>query len=109
SHGAAGSAYYSNSRTLILESKDQSFKGRVVDYTASPVVSPSALNGAEQMTAVIPPAMGDHTNPLNQHRAFLEAVRDGAPPFVSIASGVDDLRVVAAVYESARTGRAVVV
>ena len=47
------------------------------------------------------------TDPLNQHYAFLEAVRDDRPAPVSIASGVYDLRAVFAVYESARTGRAV--
>nr|MBP6824550.1 hypothetical protein [Acidobacteriota bacterium] len=36
-----------------------------------------------------------------------EALRDGNQPVVSIASGADDLRIVAAVYESAKTGSAV--
>jgi predicted dehydrogenase len=44
---------------------------------------------------------------LNQHLQFLEAVRDGRPAPVPIASGVRDLRVVSALYESTRTGRAV--
>jgi UDP-N-acetyl-2-amino-2-deoxyglucuronate dehydrogenase len=56
---------------------------------------------------VKPPAFGDISNPLNQHRLFLEAARDGRPAPVSIASGVHDMHVVAAVYESARTGRVV--
>jgi predicted dehydrogenase len=56
---------------------------------------------------VIPPAFGDASNPLNQHRTFLEAARDGRPAPVSISSGVHDMRVVAAVYESVQTGRAV--
>jgi predicted dehydrogenase len=56
---------------------------------------------------VRPPAFDDIANPLNQHRAFLEAVRDGRPAPVSVESGVHDMRVVAAVYESAKTGRAV--
>jgi predicted dehydrogenase len=60
-----------------------------------------------RITEVIAPPLGDAGNPFNQHRMFLETVRDGREPFVSIASGADDLRVVAAVYESARTGRAV--
>jgi len=58
---------------------------------------------------VPPPAFGDIANPLNQHRAFLEAARDGRPAAVSIESGVHDLRVVAAVYESAASGRAAAV
>jgi UDP-N-acetyl-2-amino-2-deoxyglucuronate dehydrogenase len=56
---------------------------------------------------VLPPAFGDIANPLNQHLMFLEAARDGRPAPVSIASGVHDMDVVAAVYESARTGRVV--
>lgn len=108
--GTEGSAVYLNNHFLLLESKAHSFQGCVVNYTASEAVTlPWAQKGMEQITEVTPPAMGDYTNPLNQHRAFLEAVRDGAAPYVSIASGVDDLRVVAAVYESARTGRAVTV
>jgi len=63
--------------------------------------------GEEQVTEVRPPAFGDAANPLNQHRLFLEAARDGKPAPVSIASGVRDMRVVAAVYESAWRGCAV--
>jgi predicted dehydrogenase len=108
-HGTEGSAEYLNNRLLLLESKEHSFHGRVVNYTAAAVDLSWGQSGAESSSEVIPPAMGDHTNPLNQHRTFLEAVRDGAQPFVSIASGVDDMRVVAEVYESARTGRAVMI
>lgn len=108
-HGTEGSAEYINNRVLILESSTHSFKGRVVNYTAAPSTGALSPTGAPQTTEVIPPTMGDHTNPLNQHRAFLEAVRDGVAPFVPIASGVNDLRVVAAVYESARRGYTVAV
>lgn len=108
-HGTSGSAEYINNRVLILESKAASFKGRVVDYTLSTAARFPEIQGAEQTTEVAPPLMSDFNNPLNQHRVFLEAVRDGAEPFVSIASGVEDLRVVAAVYESARRGCAVAV
>jgi|SRR5262245_1489557 len=107
-HGTEGSAEYINNRALILESKAEHFKGRVVNYTAAPPPA-LALSGTEQTAEVLPPDKGDHTNPLNQHRAFLEAVRDGAGPFVPISSGVRDLRVVAAVYESARRGCVVAV
>ena len=56
---------------------------------------------------MIPPAFGYAANPLNQHRAFLEAARDGKPAPVSIESGVHDMRVVQAVYDSVKTGRVV--
>ncbi|HEX8138148.1 MAG TPA: Gfo/Idh/MocA family oxidoreductase [Pyrinomonadaceae bacterium] len=106
-HGVDGSAEYINNRVVILESRTNGFKGRVVDYEPSAAARFPEIQGAEQTIEVTPPAMGDYTNPLNQHRMFLEAVRDRREPFVSIASGVDDLRVVAAVYESARRGQAV--
>jgi predicted dehydrogenase len=106
-HGAVGSAEYINNHTLILVSKGKAFQGRVVNYEAQPPAS--ALSGTERTSEVIPPDKGDHTNPLNQHRAFLEAVRDGTRPFVSISSGVRDLRIVAAAYESARRGCAVTI
>lgn len=108
-HGTEGGAEYLNNRMLLLESATHSFSGRAVNYTAARIDLPWGQSGAESLSEIVPPAMGDHTNPLNQHRAFLEAVRDGVPPFVSIESGVNDLRVVAAVYESANTGRAVAV
>ena len=54
-----------------------------------------------------PPGFADTGNPLNQHRQFLEAVRDGLAAPVSIASGVRDMRIVAALYESTRSGHAV--
>jgi predicted dehydrogenase len=108
-HGTEGSAEYLNNRLLLLESKEHAFHGRVVNYSAATVDLPWGQNGAETASEIVPPAMGDPGNPLNQHRAFLEAVRDGARPSVSIASGVADLRVVAAVYESARAGCAVAV
>jgi len=108
-HGTEGSAEYLNNRLLLLESKEHSFHGRVVNYSAGAVDLPWGQNGAEAASEIVPPAMGDPDNPLNQHRVFMEAVRDGARPFVSIASGVNDLRVVAAVYKSARSGCAVAI
>lgn len=106
-HGTAGSASYINNRLLMLESNENSFSGRVVDYVASG--NSPTHNETDRLSEIIPPAMDDHLNPLNQHRLFLEAVRDGNAPFVTIESGVEDLCVVAAVYEAARTGRTVAV
>ncbi len=64
------------------------FSGRVISCTGEP----------EQLE-IVAPELGDASNPLNQHRAFLEAARDGEPAPVSIRSGVDDMRVVAALYQ----------
>lgn len=109
-HGARGTCEYIGNRTLMLDSLEGDFTGYVINYSGvSDQASPAAPGAAatQQVTTVIAPPLGDWRNPFNQHRMFLEAVRDGREPFVSIESGIDDLRVIAAVYESARTGRAV--
>ncbi|MGE0128821.1 MAG: Gfo/Idh/MocA family protein [Blastocatellales bacterium] len=109
-HGTRGTCEYIGNQTLMLDSLEGDFTGRVVNYTGrSAQASPSAPGAAatQQVTTVIAPPLGDWGNHFNQHRMFLEAVRDGSESFVSIESGVDDLRVVNAVYESARGGRAV--
>jgi predicted dehydrogenase len=103
-HGTLGSAEYLNNRILILESQSGAFKGSAVDFANMARENSSPFLPAEETKTIVPPAMGDVSNPFNQHRLFLEAVRDGGEPFVSIASGVRDMRVVAAVYESARRG-----
>ena len=63
--------------------------------------------GVEQLMEIVAPAFGDAANPLNQHRQFLEAARDGRAAPVSVASGVHDMRVVDALYRAAAEGRAV--
>ena len=92
-HGTGGRVEYRYNRWLAVSSASGPFDGRVVHYTGGVV---DAFGGP-----------GDAANPLNQHRLFLEAARDGKPAPVPIESGVHDMRVVAAVYQSARSGRAV--
>lgn len=106
-YGTGGRFEYRNSRWLSLASAAGPFQGRVARYDAPLANAFGRPMGEEQQIEVRPPAFADVANPLNQHRAFLEAVRDGRPAGVSIASGVRDVRVVAAVYESAACGRAV--
>lgn len=106
-HGTLGRFEYRSSRYLTLASSAGAFHGRVAQYSGGIVPAFGGPQGEEQQLEVRPPAFNDIANPLNQHRAFLEAVRDGRPAPVSIASGVRDMRIVAAVYESARSGRAV--
>jgi UDP-N-acetyl-2-amino-2-deoxyglucuronate dehydrogenase len=105
--GTLGRFEYWNNRWLTLASSAGPFEGRVVRYAGGLTEAFGGPQGQEQQSEVVPPAFGDAANPLNQHRAFLEAARDGRPAPVSIASGVRDMRVVAAVYESARTGKTV--
>jgi UDP-N-acetyl-2-amino-2-deoxyglucuronate dehydrogenase len=107
--GTRGRFEYRNSRTLALSSSAGVFHGRVARYSGGLVPAFGGPQGEEQHSEVLPPGFADLSNPLNQHLAFLEAARDGRAAPVSIGSGVHDLRVVTAVYESARLGRAVVV
>jgi predicted dehydrogenase len=79
----------------------------VVEYAGGLVEAFGGPQGAEQQMEIRPPAFDDVTNPLNQHRAFLEAAREGKAAPVSVASGVRDMRVVEALYRSAGSGKAV--
>ena len=108
-HGTGGSVHYRSNRWLAV-SLNRSFQGRVIDYSVEATEVRQAFGGPmgqEQITEVIPPAFGDAGNRLNQHRVFLEAARYSMGAPVSIESGVHDMRVVQAVYESARSGRLV--
>jgi UDP-N-acetyl-2-amino-2-deoxyglucuronate dehydrogenase len=105
-HATLGRFTYRDNK-LALASSAGAFEGRVARYDGGQVPAFGGPQGEEQQMEVKPPAFADVTNPLNQHRLFLEAVRDAGPAPVSIASGVRDLRIVTALYESARTGRAV--
>ena len=105
--GTLGRFEYLDNWRLSVASSSGAFHGRVVEYTGGLTEAFAGPQGEERQSEIAPPAFGDAANPLNQHRAFLEAARDGRPAPVSIASGVHDMRVVMAVYESARTGRAV--
>jgi predicted dehydrogenase len=106
-HGTEGRVEYRNSQWLFVASSKGAFKARVIDYAGGLTTSYDGIHGIEQQMEIRPPAFGDAGNPLNQHRMFLESARDARPAFCSIASGVDDLRVVQAAYDSARTGRTV--
>jgi predicted dehydrogenase len=105
-HGTKGRFTYRENQ-LALCSNAGAFHGRAARYSGGLVAQFGGSWGEEQQMEVRPPGFADLSNPLNQHLQFLEAARDGRPAPVSIASGVRDLRVVMALYESARTGRAV--
>ena len=101
-HGTLGRFHYRDNRWLSVASSAGAFRGRVVEYSGGLVPAFGGPQGEERQMEILPPAFGDISNPLNQHRVFLEAVREGRPAPVSIASGVEDLRVVFEVYEGAR-------
>lgn len=105
-HGTRGRVHYRANRWLAVASSAGTFAGRTINYAGGITEAFGGPEGEEQRTEVRPPAFGDAANPLNQHRVFLEAARDGLPAPVSIASGLRDMRVVAAFYDSAANGRA---
>jgi UDP-N-acetyl-2-amino-2-deoxyglucuronate dehydrogenase len=109
-HGTRGTIEYLGNQTLILDSDAGTFNGHVIQYAASSSSQSPAAPGAavtQQTLTITAPLLGEVNNPFNQHRLFLEAVRAGHAAPVSIASGVEDLRVVKAVYEAARTGQTI--
>jgi predicted dehydrogenase len=105
--GTRGRFEYRNSRRLSLASAAGPFRGRVARYEGELIQAFGRPMGEERQLEVRPPAFSDISNPLNQHVVFLEDARAGRPAAVSIESGVRDLRIVTAVYESAASGRAV--
>ena len=108
--GTLGTAEYLNNQTLWLESSQGAYVGHVVRYadTESDFTpgAPAAANPMQQRT-LHAPRLDDLNNQFNQHLQFLEAVRDQRAPFIPIATGLNDLHIVNAAYESARTGRAI--
>ena len=105
--GTEGRFEYRGNRWLSVSSSAGPFEGRVVRYTGGTEAAFGGPQGVEEQMEILPPAFADASNKLNQHRIFLEAARGGHQAPVSIAAGVHDMRVVYALYESARTGRAV--
>ncbi len=81
-------------------------RGRI-DYQNNRTLTKAICGEPAEVSEVVAPEYGDASNPLNQHRAFLEAARDGRPAPVTIRSGVDDMRVVEALYESSRCGKTI--
>lgn len=106
-HGTLGRVEYGNNLRFSMASSLGPYRARVVNYPGGLTRSFDGEHGVEHETEIVPPWYGDASNPLNQQRAFLEAVRDRKPAFCSIRSGLSDLRVVRAVYESAREGRTI--
>jgi predicted dehydrogenase len=102
-HGTKGRFTYRDNK-LALCSNVGEFHGRIAHYTGGTVAQFGGPWGVEQQMEIHPPAFSDIANPLNQHLQFLEAVRDGRPAPVSIASGVRDMRIVTALYDSTKVG-----
>ena len=97
-HGSRGSFVYRENRWVTLEAA-RSYRGFALTYDAP----------GEVRVECQPPALRDAAQPFNQHRLFLEAVRDGRGAFVPLEDGLYDLAVVTAFYEAVRTGAVVAV
>ena len=93
-HGTEGSAVFLNNSCMTLLSHKDWF-GDHVQY----------LRGSSRTFAFNAVDMGDAESPFNQHRRFMRAVIDGREPDVPLSSGVEDMAVVAAFYESVQTGQ----
>jgi predicted dehydrogenase len=105
-HGTEGRFTYRDNKLAICSTAGE-FHGRAAHYTGGVVPLFGGDWGVEQQMEIHPPAFADITNPLNQHVQFLQAVRDARDAPVSIESGVRDMRIVSALYESTRLHRAV--
>lgn len=108
-HGTLGRVEYRNSSRFSMASSRGPYGGRVVNYSGGLTTSFDGEHGVEHEANITPPWYGDASNPFNQQRVFLEAVRGGNAAFCSIRSGLSDLRIVRAVYESARERRTIAV
>ena len=89
------SDYLYNSLFLTAPHSPFAFAGKALHMDAA--------NQARQSRDILSPGFGDVSNPLNQHRRFLEAVRDGREPDVSLEDALCDMRVLEACYRSAAT------
>ena len=95
-HGAEGSLIYQDSHRVRVQS-NHDYDGIVLHYRA-----------AEEVTMeCYAPALSAASQPFNQHRMFIESVRDGREPFVTVEDGLRDLAVVAAFYDSVGRGACV--
>lgn len=97
--GTRGSVHYRDNRVLECLCEGGPFQGSVLRLLGD--------GKPEVVNPLLPPEWDDGGNPFNQHRQFLEALRDGRPPEVSGEQGLEDVRIVQACHESARQGRAI--
>ncbi len=98
-YGSEGHVRMLGGQGAAVEARlNQPFQGRVVQVDAAnkTVLTPAGAGSRDQCRA---------DNPLNQHVAFVEAILRGEPAPVTAATGLYDVAVVKAVYQSAEEGR----
>jgi predicted dehydrogenase len=109
-HGTRGTCEYLDNHTLSLSSEAGEFFGQVVAYQKPRLDAIHLAPGFpahKQTLEIIAPPVGEINNSYNQQRLFLEAVRRQTKPFVSIESGLEDMKIVAAIYESVRSKKTI--
>lgn len=97
--GTRGSIHYRDNRRVEYIGEGGPFEGGILK-----------LQGKGEMEVLdpcLPPEWDDADNPHNQHRAFLEALRDGRAPEVPGEEGREDVRIVRACYQSVAEEKAV--
>lgn len=97
-HGAEGSVVYQDNRWVTVRSL-RSYEG--LSFRYEPM--------AEARFDCPAPPLNAALQPFNQHRLFLEAIRDHTHPFVTLEDGLRDLAVVTAFYKAVRTESTVAV
>jgi predicted dehydrogenase len=114
--GVFESAWNADGTCLELYGSEGSVKMRGGQGAPTEVVLNRPFRGriinVENTERTMVPANHGHArseNPLNQHIAFVVAVRDGLPIPVPAEIGLFDVAVVKAVYHSAETGRRVAI
>ncbi|CAH1687532.1 Putative dehydrogenase [Hyphomicrobiales bacterium] len=95
-HGSSGSIAYIDNSVISLKAESP-FAGEAIHYD-----KPGTRIVIEGLSA---PAMGDWQNAYNQHRCFVDAMLAQQPVVMSADKGVQDMRVLAAAYRSAVSGR----
>jgi len=97
--GTRGSIHYRDNRRLEYIGEGGPFQGEVLNLKGS--------GEMEVIDPLLPPAWDDAANPFHQHRSFFTALAEGRAPEVPGEEAREDVRICAAIYESARQGRAI--
>lgn len=96
--GTKGSFHYYDNEHVEFNSTTGEFHGECLHLTGD--------GSIERITAINPPAWDDASNLYNQHRRFVESVRNGMPCEVSGEEGMEDVSFVQQIYASARSVKA---
>jgi predicted dehydrogenase len=94
--GTRGSLHYRDNRRVEFLGEGGAFEGEVLRLKGN--------GSSETLDEILPPEWDDASNPVNQHRRFIEAVQTGTNPDVPGEEGREDVRLVEACYSAAKQG-----